>query len=185
MIENKPNLEERINEEHSQDHFSQNTYFSSIYNNLTTNLRKHRDEIKNYFIDITASITFYTPIMAPMEYFIADMSGEEVLKSRSSAIGIAFLAARPNGIFRDWWARKLNATPESSRIKKILVDASALVVFQIPTYTTILTLSGASLSEIIVALPMGIAIGATFGRPYGYYLDKWRKLWGGKPTLEK
>lgn len=184
MVDNKPNLEELLLEETTRDHCSQNTY-SSLRNNITTYLHKYQEGIKNYFIDITASITFYTPIMAPMEYFIADMSGEEVLKSRSSAIGIAFLAARPNGIFREWWARKWNATPESSRIKKILVDTSSLMVFQIPTYITILTISGASLSEIVVALPTGLAIGVTAGRPYGYFLDKWRKLWGGKPTLMK
>jgi len=58
-------------------------------------------------------------------------------------------------------------------------------LYQIPVYSTILTLAGASPEEIAVALPCGLTVGALSGRPYGYVLDKWRKHWGTKSTLEE
>jgi hypothetical protein len=33
-------------------------------------------------------------------------------------------------------------------------------------------------------LPSGLAVGALSGRLYGYWLDKWRKLWKRKTTLD-
>ena len=58
-------------------------------------------------------------------------------------------------------------------------------MFQIPVYAGILCSAGASLKEIAVALPFGLTVGLTTGRPFGYCLDKWRKLYGIKPTLDR
>jgi len=52
-------------------------------------------------------------------------------------------------------------------------------------YSGILMASGASLDEIRVALPTGLLIGVTTARPFGYVLDRWRKLCGTRPTLSK
>ncbi len=143
------------------------------------------DEVKNYVVDTTAGISFYTPIMAVSEYFIGGMDSYEVLKSRLFAGACYCVIMRPLGKFRRWYANLWNADPESSQLKKFLVDASATVITQIPLYSTILYSSGASLDEITKALPAGIAIGAATGRPFCYFWDKYRKFWGTKPVLDK
>lgn len=138
---------------------------------------------RDYVIDTTSSIVFFTPIMALMEYFIAGMTGSAVLTSRIIAIVIGVLLARVYGIFREWWAAYTKTNRESSKERKFIVDTSARVLFQLPTYPVFLFIAGASVHQVLIALPTGIAIGIASGRPYGYFLDVWRKLWGGKPTL--
>ena len=123
--------------------------------------------------------------MAASEYFVGGMSPEEVVKSRLLAAAYHSVMMRPFGKFRQWYADKWEADAKSSAMKKLLVDTSATVIIQIPVYSAILYSAGASLDETAKALPAGIAIGALTGRPFGYFLDKWRKLWGTKPTLDE
>lgn len=147
--------------------------------------KNHITEVlKDYLVDTSASLMFYTPLMASAEV-IAGMDSKEVIASRLSAIGVHALVMRPYGKFRKKWANYFNADGDSSRLKKFAVDASSLFLYQIPVYSTILYSSGASLEEASVALPIGLGIGLATGRPYGYFLDKWRKTYGRETTLEK
>lgn len=141
--------------------------------------------LRNYAVDTSATIGFYTPIMAAIEHFAAGMDSEEVLKSRLFAAAYHLAFARPYGKFRQQWADLWDADETSSKTKKYCMDTSAMILIQTPVYSAILYLSGASLQEIAVALPVGLTIGALSGRPFGYVLDKWRKVWGTKPTLDK
>lgn len=153
--------------------------------NATPNKKLWISVAKNYIVDTTAGISFYTPIMAASEYFIGGMSSDEVLKSRLSAAVYHSVMRRPLGKFRQWYADMWHADAKSSFMKKFLIDTSVTVILQIPVYSAILYSSGASMEEITKALPAGIAIGASTGRPFGYFLDKWRKVWGTKPTLDE
>ena len=139
---------------------------------------------KNYAVDTSAFLGFYTPIMASLEYFIAGMESKEVLKSRIYASGYHLLFSRPYGKFRQWYADLWHADYNSSKRKKLLVDTSAMIMTQTPVYSAILYLSGASLKEIAVALPTGLTVGMLSGRPFGYVLDRWRKFCGTKSTLD-
>ncbi len=139
--------------------------------------------IKNYIIDTSAALSFWTPIMTSIEYFGAGMDSEEVLKSRLAATTVHMTIARPYGKLRQWVADKMGANTESSQSKKFAIDTLAMISTQAPLYAGILYFSGASLQEVVVALPTGLAVGAVSGRPYGYCLDKWRKLWGTKTTF--
>lgn len=138
---------------------------------------------KNYCIDTTAGWMFYTPLMAASEYLIAGMEGEKVLRSRIYAAGVHALVMRPFGKFREWWAKKWKTDETSSWKRKLFVDTSANVMFQVPVYSAILYHSGATIKEIAYALPVGLLIGTLSGRPYGYFLDKCRKVFGAKATL--
>ena len=139
---------------------------------------------KNYLVDTSAAIMVYTPLMASVEYF-SGMDSDEILKSRLFAAAANTIITRPYTIFREWWAKQWKADAKSSKTKKFLVDTSAMVMVQTPLYSGILYSSGASLEDIAVALPSGLIVGALSGRPFGYVLDKWRKLWGTKPTLDE
>ena len=101
--------------------------------------------IRKYTVDTTAAWMFYTPIMASIEKFIAGMDNKEVLKSRLFAAAYHAIFMRPYGKFREWYAKKWKADPDSSRFKKFLVDTSAMILVQTPSYSAILLLSGASL----------------------------------------
>jgi len=146
--------------------------------------KKTVTQIKQYAIDTSASIAFYTPLLASSEYFIAGMSTDKVFQSRLYAAGIHALTTRIYGKIREQWANTWHADPSSTWQKKLFVDSSISVLFQIPVYSTILYASGASSEEIITALPSGLLIGLTFGRGFGYFLDTWRGWLGGKPTLK-
>ncbi|MBS3170116.1 L-alanine exporter AlaE [Candidatus Woesearchaeota archaeon] len=97
---------------------------------------------------------------------------------------IALFVARPYGLFRQYWADSWKTDPTSSATKKLIVDTTAHFCFQLPFYSVILYVSGTSLREGITALIAGLTIGAVAGRPFGYFQDKWRKLWGTRPTLD-
>lgn len=141
--------------------------------------------LKNYVVDTTSSWVYWTPLMAMDELFISGMDGEEVLKSRLVAIGMGLIVARPQAIFRQYWADLWKADGDSSKLKKFIVDTTAQMAWQAPLYSTILYFSGVSWDEGTTALATGLVIGTVFGRFYGYFQDKWRKLWGTKPTLDK
>ncbi|HLC81103.1 MAG TPA: L-alanine exporter AlaE [Candidatus Nanoarchaeia archaeon] len=138
---------------------------------------------KNYLVDTTAGLSFYTPIVAANEYFIAGMSSQEVLKTRTFGICVNLVLLRPAAKFRQWWADQWKANAESSAIKKFLIDTSSTIIISAPVYSAILYSSGASLKEAAIALPTGIATGILLARPYGFYLDHWRRHWGTKPTF--
>ncbi len=140
---------------------------------------------RNYVVDMTAAWGFYTPLMASVEYFAAGMESEKVLKSRLMAAAYHAVLMRPYGKFRQWWADYWNVDYTSHPLKKFAIDTSAMIIFQVPSYSGILYLAGASLNEVLVALPVGLTVGVLSGRPFGYVLDKWRKLLGTKPTLDK
>ena len=118
------------------------------------------------------------------EYF-SGMDSEEILKSRATGLVFSFTLSRPYSLFRNWCADVCHADASSSKSRKLIVDATASALFQIPFSTgTYLLIAGASLQETAVALPAVLTIAAVSGRPYGYLLDKWRKLWGATGTLE-
>lgn len=139
---------------------------------------------KNYLVDTSCSLMFYTPLLGSMEYFWAGMEPEEVLKSRVGSVLFHLTVARLYGVYRHWYAGLWKADMDSSRAKKRFVDTSAMLSFQIPTYSAILYYSGASWKEMAVALPTGLLLGGGTARLYGYLLDKWRKYWGTRRTLD-
>jgi hypothetical protein len=141
------------------------------------------ESLKRYAVDTFAGITYFQPLLGINEYFISGMDEKEVLKSRLTGLFISLLINRPYGKFRQYWAELWDTNAESSKLRKYLVDSSALVMFQLPLYFGALKISGADNDEIIRALPIGISLGLISGRPFGWYLDKVRTFCGTKATL--
>lgn len=162
-----PDLEEKVNTEIPK---SQNSNWRAM--------------AKNYLLDSSASAAVYCPLFALVEY-CSGMDSEEILKSRATGLVFSFTLSRPYSWLRNWWADVCHADTSSSNLKKLVVDATASALFQLPFSTgTYLLIAGASLQETAVALPGVLMIAAISGRPYGYVLDKWRKLWGATSTLD-
>src|SRR3989338_2297738 len=114
---------------------------------------------KSYWVDTTASWIYWTPVMSVSET-VSGLELEEVAKSRAIGLGVSAVLGRPYGKFRQYWADLWHADAESSRSKKFIVDTTALTVFQIPVYGTMLYFAGASLKEGAAAFAIGLVIGA-------------------------
>lgn len=150
---------------------------------IVANEKTFSSRVKRYVVNTTSSWLYWTPIMTATEYF-SGMEMDEITATRLSAMGLALFVAHPYGIFRQYWAELWKTDATSSSAKKLIVDTSAHVCFQLPLYSTILYASGTSFREGITALITGLTIGAVGGRPFGYFQDKWRMLWGTRPTLD-
>ncbi|MBI2498684.1 L-alanine exporter AlaE [Candidatus Woesearchaeota archaeon] len=143
-------------------------------------------KIKSWLVDSVAINLFYTPTLAFNELVIAGMGSYETLKARSISIPLGFLLGRPFGRFREFYAKHIfKADENSSKTRKFLVDTTASLVFNAPVYASILTVSGASLREIAIGLPSYAILNTVLARPYGWFLDQFRKPFGIKPTLDK
>lgn len=144
-------------------------------------------EVKKWLVEGIAVNLFYTPILAINELFVAHMTPYETLKARLISIPLGFvLGGRPYGFWRQTYARVFKTDENSGRIRKFLVDTSASLIFNGIVYTGILKSSGASWEEVGTALgSYAIFINMPFGRLYGWFLDKFSKQFGIKPTLDK
>ncbi len=92
--------------------------------------------------------------------------------------------SRLYGKFREYWAKRCKTDADSSRLRKFVTDTFGGLIFYTPIYSAMMGLSGASPEEIALALPAGLTIGTMMSRPYGLFLDKWRKKFGIKPVLD-
>jgi hypothetical protein len=152
---------------------------------LFDRMKRAAPTAKGYLVDSLAGLTFFTPVNAFNELFIADMSAQTCIKSRLIGIGIGLVVNRPYGIYREWLAKLMNANAESSKMKKFIVDVIALDTFCLPFFCGLYYVAGATFREAAIAIGMALITGTITARPYGWYLDKFRKLFGTKPTLEK
>jgi hypothetical protein len=132
--------------------------------------------MKKYLVDGVSKVLFYVPPTALWEFYVANMEIEEVAISRSVATGINLIVGGFQGKIRDYAAKKLNLTKASSEWKKTTLDTCINALIGSGTYASALTASGASLEESLYALPFGVIIATTTGRPYGWFQDKFRML---------
>src|SRR3989344_1332031 len=142
-------------------------------------------KIKNWLVDSIAINVFYTPALAFNELIIAGMSPYTTLKARLISIPLGFVLGRPFGIWRQFYADHIfKADEKSGKIRKFLVDTTASLIFNGIVYIGILKSSGASWKEIGIAMGSYVILNIILSRPYGWFLDKFRKPFGVKPTLD-
>lgn len=137
----------------------------------------------DYLVDVSAGWIFFTPIYTAMEHYIAGMDSGEVFKSRSAGLVAHAIAMRPTGMLRNALANKWNVTKESPWYKKVAVNVCAGTPIQAMMYSGMLAYSGASMDEIAVALPTGLAMAIPLFEPFGRWMDTWRKIWKKKPAI--
>jgi hypothetical protein len=131
--------------------------------------------MKKFFSDTFAQVTFSIIIGAFIELFIVQLTVEQSIRIRASALPIAVLIGRPYGIYRDFLCKRFQRSTKL-RFRRLLVDAIANLTFQIPIYTVILAANGAFIKQIAAAVA-SVALFATIsGRPFGIYLVLCRKL---------
>lgn len=138
---------------------------------------------KAYWVDTTARILWYVPILGIWEKFVVGMDNTEVFISRTAAIAWNIGIGRLHGKIREWLSTLTGITSQSSHYQKILLDTLTGLIVTIVSYSAALALSGASLEEAKIALPFALTFGLVTGRPYGRFLDWYRKKWRTTPVL--
>ena len=120
-------------------------------------------------------ILFSTCVGIFIEIVVAGLTIKQSALVRLTAIPVMLFAGRPYGIYRDWLIRRL---PESSQneLNVSAVDILANTSFQVTLYVILLTVNGASIEQVLKAAATAAVVNFVIGRPYGYFLDFWRKL---------
>lgn len=131
--------------------------------------------MRRFLADTTAMILFSTCVGMFIEIVVAGLSIKQSALVRLTAIPVMLFAGRPYGIYRDWLIRCL---PESSHneLGVSAVDILANTSFQVTLYVILLTVNGASIEQVLKAAATAAVVNFVIGRPYGYFLDFWRKL---------
>jgi hypothetical protein len=131
--------------------------------------------MRRYLADTFAMVIFSTIVGAFVEVVVAGLTLEQSARIRLAAVPVMLLAGRPYGVYRDWLFRvlgKMNSGP----FKAAVLDTFANVTFQVPVYSCLLALNGASVSQILTAVSSIILIIILSGRPYGLFLVWFRRL---------
>ncbi len=138
---------------------------------------KWKRKAYGFVVEAWAMNSFSYALCAPMELGIAGMDFMEHIKTRGVGVITNTIIARPYGIARDWFLKKIGITKKSHWLKKYAADTLACTVL-FPVYEINTYLSGADSTEVITAfIPIALAGGATGGL-YGMYLDWTRRKCG-------
>ena len=140
--------------------------------------------LRGYLVDTSARILFYVPAIGVWEKLVAGMEDTEVLKSRAGAVAMNFVAGRAHGVIREWFSRITRTHEGSSAVRKLALDTAAATIVGVTSYSTVLACAGVSLEEALIALPFGLLFTSCTGRPYGRFLDWYRRVWGTTPVLD-
>ncbi len=132
-------------------------------------------KVRSFVADTVALVLFFTLTSGLNERFVAGMPWQDVMVSRMIGAPLMVLTARPYGLWRDWFLAK--ADPRSNRLR-LVADAFALVVFQVPIYAAIIVAAGAEGTAIVNGVLGFAVLMLVLGRPYGLWLEIVRKLFG-------
>jgi len=131
--------------------------------------------LRRVLADILTMVLFSTVIGMTIELAIAGLTIVQSVQARFMAVPVNMITGRPYGIYRDWLFSKTKIAPDQ-QVLRAIGDTVAFVSFQIPLYAMVLVISGATLSQVILA---GASMSIVFlfsGRPYGMCLDWMRDL---------
>lgn len=131
--------------------------------------------MRKFFADTLAMIAFSSIGAMAIEFFIAGMTLNQSMQVRYSTVPILLITARPYGIFRDWFCKKV-ITSEGGVMRRCAADAVSFMIFKGPIYILALIISGATLVQIAATCTSGVLLLAIAGRPFGLLLDSARWL---------
>lgn len=133
--------------------------------------------MRRYLADTFAMVIFSTIVGAFVEVVVAGLTLEQSARIRLAAIPVMLLIGRPYGFYRDF-VFKLFGDKNTGRIKAAALDTFANMTFQVPVYSCLLALNGATASQILTAVSSILLITILSGRPYGLFLVWFRRLFG-------
>jgi hypothetical protein len=131
--------------------------------------------MRRYLADTSAMVMFSTFVGPFVELVVAGLTLEQSAGIRLAAISVMLLSGRPYGIYRDRLF-KLLGNPYTGVFKAAAIDTLANITFQVPVYSCLLALNGATINQIFSAVSSIILIIILSGRPYGLFLIWCRRL---------
>jgi hypothetical protein len=131
--------------------------------------------MRRYLADTFAMIMFSTFVGAFVELVVVGLTLEQSAGIRLAAFPVMLLSGRPYGIYRDWLF-KLLGNPDIGLFKAAAIDTLANITFQVPVYSCLLVLNGATINQVFSAVSSIILIIILSGRPYGLFLIWCRRL---------
>lgn len=115
---------------------------------------------------------FLTPMMYSTE-ILSGLENSQSLKSRAISAGVQFLIAEK---YNNWFKPKvydlLRVNESSPEYKKDMANRTAFALHQIPLYLGILSASGATMEQIAITLPTGVAVGVACAGKFQKFMDK-------------
>ena len=133
--------------------------------------------MKRFLVDTSAMVIFSTLLGAFVEMVVAGLEPTQSISIRLAAIPVMLVAGRPYGLYRDklfeWFGGK-----HATQVRLVLIDTVANMTFQLPLYLGLLAWGGASPRQMLVAASSILVLAGISGRPYGVFLNYWRRLFG-------
>lgn len=145
-------------------------------------------------VDTAGNITYSLLVGTVLDY-CAGLNCAGIVASRASATAMNLVTGGPYGWWREQAYRATKTTKESGKVRKTIVDLLAFNTFQVPVYTTAVTI-GSFISNLLqgeVKLDWNkVQDGATYlatispiiGPTMGFYLDYFRRLFGVRSAAE-
>jgi hypothetical protein len=130
----------------------------------------------SFIADTLALVIFFTIVGALNERFLAGMRWEQVAASRAIGAPLMVITARPYGIWRDWFMAKY--AKASGKKRRLIADAAALLIFQVPIYLAIIVAGGARGAGAAFGVAGFAMLMLLLGRPYGVWLEFVRRRFG-------
>jgi hypothetical protein len=140
-------------------------------------------------VDIGGNITYGLVVGAMLDYS-AGLNAAGIIASRTYATAMNSVVGGPYGWWREKAFKVTNTNEDSGKVRKTLVDLLAFNSFQVPMYATAIAV-GSLISEGSVDWEK-VRDGATnlavisplIGPTMGWYLDRFRRLFGVKSAAE-
>jgi hypothetical protein len=148
-----------------------------------TFFQRAKNGLRSFAASTTAGWIMYTPIMAPIEHFYAEMEWDEVGISRlMSSVG-HLLGLPLYQKCREIIGNGLNLKENGSKWVKRAVNAASFIPSHPPTYAIMLAVAGTSWDETMAAIPAGLGAVMLTSPVFAPWMEYWRtKVWGMKPT---
>ena len=127
--------------------------------------------------DTLALVTFAFAVGMFAEVVVSGLSLYQSLQSRLMAIPLNTAVARPYGMYRDWLFSRTRGR-QRGKLLQMAVDIFAMWTFMMPQYAAVLFFVGAAPGQIFTACVTISVLMLLIGRPYGLYLELWRRIFG-------
>lgn len=137
--------------------------------------------MRAFLVDTAAMLIFFTAVAMFTEIVIAGLTLQQSLAARAATVPVVLATGRAYGIWRDLLFAKVGSLVHR-RGGKLIADTAAFVTFNVPVYIAVLVLVGARPNQMVLAVGSAIIGMIVTSRPYGIFLDAFRRAFGTAPA---
>lgn len=136
--------------------------------------------LKNYLIDTSVKLAFYTPIMSTIEA-ANGLELDQIIQSRVSMALLDIGIARIYSKTADYLAELYDIDMKAGGLKAWSLDTCVMAAVYNSFYAPLLAFAGSNTEQISYSVAAGIVVTAATVRPFRKYaLIPWREKWNYK-----